>query len=150
MRRCLINIPPNVHEGVRTALVERLARFDAVVEVGVGERPAVAAALADRGVDVTATDVRERSVPEAVAFVRDDVTAPDHAVYAGADVLFARNCPPELHRPVLDLARAHDAAFWFTTLGGDPAAVPVERESLPEGETLFVAREGGPGRGGPG
>jgi uncharacterized UPF0146 family protein len=149
MHRPLINIPPNVHEGAPSALVERLARFDAVVEVGVGERPEIAAALADRGVDVTATDVRERSVPEAVAFVRDDVTDPDPAVYVDADVLFSRNCPPELHRPLRDLARTHDAAFWFTTLGGDWPAVPVERETLPQGETLFVARERGPDRDGP-
>jgi len=38
------------------ALVDRLAGFERVVEVGVGHRPDVAAALADRGVSVTVTD----------------------------------------------------------------------------------------------
>jgi len=126
--------------GVATthALVDRLARFDRVVEVGVGRRPEVAAGLAARGVSVTATDVRERPVPESVRFVRDDTTDPDREVYAGADAVFARNLPPELHAPVRDVAHEARAEFLFTTLGADPPAVPVARETLP-GTTLFVA-----------
>jgi len=116
-----------------------LSTFDAVVEVGIGRRTAVAATLADGGVAVTATDVYERSVHEGVTFVRDDIFDPDDSVYADADALYALNLPPELHRSTLELARRSDAAFLFTTLGGDPPAVPVERETLP-GETLFVAR----------
>jgi len=123
---------------VRATLVERLSDHDRLVEVGVGERPDVAAALARRGCRVTATDVRERSVPDGVAFVRDDVTDPDPAVYAGADAVYALNCPPELQRPVRAAARDADAACLFTTLGGDPAVVPASRETLP-GETLFRA-----------
>ncbi len=119
-------------------LVARLARFARVVEVGVGSRPEVAAALAERGVSVTATDIRDRRVPDPVRFVRDDATDPDRRVYAGADALFARNLPPELHRPVRDIARAVDARFLFTTLGADPPAVPAEPETLPA-TTLFVA-----------
>jgi uncharacterized UPF0146 family protein len=126
--------------GVATthALVGRLARFDRVVEVGVGRRPKVAAGLAARGVSVTATDIRERSVPGSVRFVRDDATDPDREVYAGADAVFARNLPPELHGSVRDVAREVGARFLFTTLGADPPAVPVARETLPV-TTLFVA-----------
>jgi uncharacterized UPF0146 family protein len=138
---------PDVRPDTLAALRDRLAAFDSLVEVGVGERTALAAALADAGCDVTATDVRERSVPERVAFVRDDVTDPDPGVYANADAVYALNLPPELHRPALAVARRADAAFLFSTLGGDqPAfdgdqpAVSVERETLP-GETLYVARE---------
>ncbi|WP_226012064.1 UPF0146 family protein [Halomicrobium salinisoli] len=131
--------------GARDAIVERLAAFDRVVEVGVGRRPAVAAGLADRGVDVTATDVVDRAVPDGVRFVRDDVTDPDPAVYAGADAVYALNVPPELHRPAWEAARAADAAFLFTTLGGDAPAIPVERASLSGGVTLYRARESGPG-----
>jgi len=115
------------------------AADDPVVEVGIGHRTAVAAALAARGVPVTATDIHERTVPDGVRFVRDDVTAPDRAVYADAAAIYALNCPPELHRPALDVARAVDAPFLFTTLGGDPPTVPVERHTLPA-ETLFVAK----------
>ena len=123
------------------ALVARLASVDSVVEVGVGNRPDVAAALAERGVDVTATDIYERRVPDGVAFVVDDVLDPDRSVYEGADVVFARNLPPELHRPLLSVARSVGAACWFTTLGGDQPAVAVEREQLPGGETLYRARD---------
>ena len=123
----------------RDALVDRLVRYDRLVEVGVGERPDVAAALVERA-SVTATDVHDRPVPDGVPFVQDDVTAPDEAVYRDADALYALNLPPELHRPTWTLARRLDADFLFTTLGGDGPAVPVDRETLP-GETLFRARD---------
>ena len=121
------------------ALVARFAEFDAAVEVGVGRRTVVADALAETGIDVTATDRRVRSVPEPVRFVVDDVTDPDPSVYAGAELVYALNLPPELHRPTLAAAREAGAAFMFTTLGTDQPLVPVERETLPA-ETLFVAR----------
>jgi uncharacterized UPF0146 family protein len=128
-----------VQQPTRDALVDALAAFDTVVEVGIGHRTAVAAGLVERGVSVTATDIHERPVPDGVTFVRDDVTDPDPSVYADADAIYALNCPPELHRPMRDLAEAVDAAFLFTTLGGDPPTVPVDRQTLP-GETLFVAK----------
>ena len=128
-----------------TALVSRLSAADSVVEVGVGNRPGVAAGLAARGVDVTATDIRERSVPEGVRFVPDDVTEPTLSVYEGADIVFARNLPPELQEPLRDVARRVGAACWFTTLGGDPVVVPADAEQLPGGVTVYRATDG-PGR----
>jgi len=130
----------------RTEIVDRLARHERVVEVGIGRRPDVAAALAERGVDVSATDVVTRDVPESVGFVEDDVTDPDPAVYADADAVYALNCPPELHRPLWAVSVDADAVCYFTTLGGDQPTVPVEREQLPGGETLYRVREDGPGR----
>lgn len=91
---------------------------------------------------MTATDVHEQTVPDGVSFVRDDVTDPTRSVYDGADVIFARNLPPELHRPVRRVAREVGAACWFTTLGGDPPMVPVEPEQLPGGVTLYRAVDG--------
>lgn len=130
----------------RDALVERLARFETLLEVGIGRRTDVAAALADAGRTVYATDLHPREVPDGVTFVRDDVTDPESDAYARADAIYALNLPPELHRPTLDVAREHDAAFLFTTLGADQPAlgtdqptVEVDRETLP-GETLFLAR----------
>ncbi|MCL9814668.1 UPF0146 family protein [Natranaeroarchaeum aerophilus] len=123
------------------AIVDRLARFDRVVEMGVGRRPDVAAALADCGVAVTATDVTPREVPESIEFVLDDIADPVPEIYADADALYALNLPPELHTSAASVAREHDTAFIFTTLGGDPPAIPVERETLPT-ETLYWAREG--------
>lgn len=139
MRSPVINVP-TVETATRDALVARLRRFDPAVELAVGRRPDVAGALAEH-VAVTATDVVDRPVPDGVRFVRDDLTAPDRSVYAGAAGLYALNLPPELHRPALDLAAAVDAALAFTTLGGDAPAVRVGRlETLP-GETLYWARE---------
>jgi uncharacterized UPF0146 family protein len=129
-----------VRDVTHEAVVDRLADADSVVEVGVGQRPAVAAALADRGIDVTATDIRKRPTPDSVRFVQDDVTDPEMPIYNGADALYALNLPPELQRPTATLARSVDARLLFTTLGGDPTLVDVERETIP-GETLFVLRE---------
>ena len=123
--------PPNV--------ADVLAGFDRLVEVGVGRRPGVAAALVASGRSVTATDVHERDVPEGVEFVADDVTDPDPAVYADADAVYALNCPPELHRALVAVAEGADTACLFTTLGGDQPEVPVERRTVETG-TLFVAR----------
>ena len=125
-----------------TALVSRLSNAGSVVEVGVGNRPGVAAGLVARGVDVTATDIRERPVPEGVEFVRDDVTEPTLSVYAGADAVFARNLAPELQEPVVRVAWRVDAECLFTTLGGDPAVVPAEPEQLPGGVVLYRATDG--------
>jgi hypothetical protein len=118
---------------------EYLASYERAVEIGIGRRSDPARALAERGVSVTATDIHDRDVPEGVRFVRDDIVDPDPAVYASADVVYARNLPPELHRPALEAARNADADFVFTTLGGDQPAVPVERKTIASG-TLYVAR----------
>ncbi|WP_350355284.1 UPF0146 family protein [Haloglomus salinum] len=126
-------------------LAARLATHDRLVEVGIGNRPDVARDLAQRGCAVTATDIHERPVPDGVAFVRDDVTDPDSAVYGDADAVYALRCPPELQRPAHEAARRADAAFYFTTLGADPAVVPATPTTLDEG-TLFRATDT-PGRG---
>ena len=125
-----------MHTEANVALADRLARYDDLVEVGVGSQPDVAAALADRGRTVTATDIHERDVPAGVRFVRDDVTDPDPAVYRGADAVYALNCPPELQRPLSAVARTAGADCLFTTLGTDPAVVDAAPETLPDA-TLF-------------
>jgi uncharacterized UPF0146 family protein len=137
-----LNAVKHKHPGMGNPpdVVDVLAGYDRLVEVGVGRRPDVAAALAERGRDVTATDVHDRAVPDGVAFVRDDVTDPESSVYADADAVYALNCPPELHRPLVEAAGAADAACLFTTLGGDQPAVDVERRTVATG-TLYVARE---------
>jgi uncharacterized UPF0146 family protein len=131
-------------------LVARLADYDRLVEVGIGRRPAVAAALADAGCTVAATDVVDVDVPEGVTLVRDDVVArADRLTGADdrpgtpyrVDAVYALNLPAELQRPVRDVARAADADCLFTTLGFEEPVVPVTRESVGR-ETLYVANEG--------
>jgi hypothetical protein len=133
-----------------TAVIRRLSRYASAVEIGVGRRGVVAAGLADAGVTVTATDVvaaDEVEVPAAVSFVRDDIVTASERDDPGdvydADLVYGLNLPPELHRPARDVAEAVDADFLFTTLGGDPPAVPAAPTSLPGGGTLYAAREGG-------
>ena len=120
----------------KTSLVDRLSRYDALVEVGIGNRHDVALGLAERGCRVTATDIYARSLPNPVRFVRDDVTDPDGSVYRDADAVYALNCPPELQRPLASVARDAGAVCLFTTLGGDPAIVDATPETV-SGETLF-------------
>jgi uncharacterized UPF0146 family protein len=139
-----------IRDAIDGALVDRLAAYDVLVEVGVGDRLAVARSLADRGCAVTATDVHEPatvadgSFPASVAFVRDDVTDPTRETYVDADVVYALNCPPELQRPLVDVARGVGADAAFTTLGTDPAVVPATAESLPGvHETLYAATSRG-------
>lgn len=131
-----------------TALVARFSAYETAVEIGIGRRPGVAAGLADAGVSVAATDVADDDdveVPAAVSFVRDDVVEAAARDDPGdpyhADLVYALNLPPELHRPVRDVAEGVDADFLFTTLGYDSPAVPCGTEAIPGGETLYVARE---------
>ncbi|WP_435077067.1 UPF0146 family protein [Halococcus sp. AFM35] len=125
------------------ALAARLSRFDDLVEVGVGARTDVAARLAEE-TSVLATDIRFRTVPDGVTFVRDDITDPETGIYADAAVLYALNLPRELHRPTRAVARAVGAECYFTTLGGEFPAIPTDAETLPAGETLFrVTGRGG-------
>jgi len=127
---------------VRDALVERLSRYDRLLEVGVGRRTDVAGALAVAGMGVTAMDVQEFPVPDGVEFVRDDVVAAsersDPGPAAGVDAVYALNLPAELQAPTATLARRVGADCLFTTLGFEEPAVPVRRESVGD-ETLYVA-----------
>lgn len=119
------------------ALVAEFSEFDRVVEIGIGNRTAVAAGLVERGTSVTATDVVPRETPPGVSFVQDDLTAPDSTVYAEADAIYALRCPPELQPALRTVASDADARAFFTTLGGEPVVVPTTPRTI-EGETLFA------------
>jgi uncharacterized UPF0146 family protein len=114
-----------------------LDRHDRLLEVGIGRRTSVAAALADRGVAVTAIDVEPRSVPDGVDFAIEDVTDLDPTRYAAVDAIYAVRLPPELQRPADRLAAEASVPLYFTTLGGDPAVIDAAARSVRSG-TLFV------------
>lgn len=127
-------------------LFDVLAEFDRLLEVGIGQRTAVAAALSEAGVGVTAVDVADRDVPDGVAFVQDDVTDPDRSVYADADAIYALRLPLDIQEPVAGIADRIDVPLFFTTLGTDPAVVPTEKLPIEQG-TLHVYTPGkAPGR----
>ncbi len=131
------------------SLADALARFDRLVEVGVGDRTGLARRLAAAGHEVVVVDVDPPDPPPRVRVVRDDVVDSARAVaasdadsppgpYAGADAVYARRLPPELQHPARDVALAADAPLYFTTLGGDPAVVDARVETVTEG-TLYRA-----------
>jgi len=131
----------------REPVVRLIARRagDRLLEVGIGDRPEVAAALADAGRTVAAVDVVERPVPPGVAFLRADVVDladgpdPAAALPVRPDAVYGLNLPPELHAPTARLARRLDAACLFTTLGFEAPApsVPVARRTAGD-ETVYV------------
>lgn len=122
-------------------LVATLAQFDRLVEVGIGNRTAIAIALAEHGLEVTATDIHDRQVPAGVTFVRDDITDPDHSVYTDADLIYSLRTPPELHRSLRSCSRAVGVPVCFTTCGGDPPAVSVTPKTVGD-ETLYLPDDG--------
>ena len=152
----------------RQALVDELARYDRLLEIGIGNRPGVARSLAERGRDVVAVDValgeralaaadetdetNEAPVAGALRAVEGDVLAlaeragdeaasPDWLTAADVDAVYACHLPGELQRPTVALADRLDAACLFTTLGFEEPTVPVRRRSV-SGTTVYVARDG--------
>lgn len=146
----------------RRALVDELAEHDRLVEVGVGDRPEVARALADRGCRVVAVDIDPGSRTRAAANERRDgpvagslrVRRGDVLALAegtsesesgpiadgrnAVDAVYACNLPAELQRPTVALADRLDAVCAFTSLGFEEPVVPVRRRSLGR-TTLYVA-----------
>lgn len=118
----------------RRPIVRYLARYDSLVEIGIGRRPEVAAGLLDRGCDVTAVDVHDQSVPNGVSFVRDDIversTATEIPAAYNVDSIYGLNLPAELQRPAATLASRVDADCLFTTLGFEEPVVSVDRLSI--------------------
>ncbi|MFB6110704.1 MAG: UPF0146 family protein [Halodesulfurarchaeum sp.] len=123
------------------ALRDVLAAHDRLIEVGIGHRTEIAAALADRGCHVTAIDVHPRSVPTDVEFVREDLLDPGKIRDVDIDAIYALRLPPELQAPAARLADELGVPLYFTTLGNDPAIVESRARPIQEG-TLFVAGAG--------
>ncbi|MEZ3163729.1 UPF0146 family protein [Halorubrum sp. RMP-47] len=146
------------------ALVGALDPYDRLIEVGVGRRPAVARALADRGRDVVAFDVdvseaardtaaeAKESSGGSLRVVAADVTAlaaaeDERAAWnalgldaGGVDAMYARNLPAELQRPTVALAERLDADCLFTTLGFEEPVVDVSRRAAASGTVVYAAR----------
>lgn len=121
----------------RGGLEDRLLAHDRVLEVGIGDRPGLATRLARAGVAVVAVDIARCEPPPAVGFIRADVHSLDPGRVRPIDAVYARRLPPELHRPVAELADALGADCYFTTVGGELPTVPVRTVTGPD-ETVYV------------
>ncbi len=129
----------------RAAVVEQLKKYRKLLEIGIGNRPAVAAALAAEGRTIRAIDIAtpSKALPEEVAFeqrsVHDLVTdasnrGPAQTYHVNA--VYAFNLPAELQSATVQVATAADADCLFTTLGFESPVIDVT--SLTVGEaTLY-------------
>jgi len=149
----------------RRPLVSELARYGRLLEVGIGNRPAVASAVAERGRDVVGIDIdpggrtlaaerdakaAEDSTGGSFEVIEGDVVSlaeserteltPGEAPEHGIDAVYACHLPAELQRSTVDLAERLNADCLFTTLGFEEPVVPVTRRTLSE-TTLYVARD---------
>lgn len=114
-----------------SALERRLRGYRRVCEVGIGTHTRLARRLVSAGVEVVAIDVNPVVVPGPIRFIRADVRTVDPARIVPVGAVYGRNLPPELHRPIAELARDLGADLLFTTLGGDPALVGTESTGDP-------------------
>jgi len=79
--------------------------YTRAVEVGIGRNPGAAEILSRAGVLLLSTDIKNIPVPKGLAFVTDDVYAPDLSLYREADVIYAIRPAIEMIPPLISLAR---------------------------------------------
>ncbi len=103
------------------ALIARYiaARYHCVVEVGVGANTAVARHLAEAGLEVRCTDIREIPPGEGLVCVSDDIFHPSIDLYRGADLLYAIRPGVEMVPPLIALAHRCDADLLVYHLGNE-------------------------------
>ena len=118
-------------------LLDVLAPYESLLEVGIGHRTELAAALSEAGHTVTAIDISEQAVPDGVRFLLEDVTEPNPDRYAEVDVIYALRLPPDLQVPVAEVAETLSVPLYFTTLGTDPPVVPADPRTIQAG-TVYV------------
>lgn len=94
-----------------------------IVEVGVGENPTVAQELRNRGFTVVVTDIEERSHD---GFILDDVTDPDPSIYNDASLVYSIRPPPELHKPLKDVAARAGADLLIAPFGNEESPLNYE------------------------
>ncbi len=122
------------------AIVEFIAKnySGKVVEVGIGHYHCVARRLADMGFEVVATDLKKLTVPEKVKFYVDDITNPNLNIYRGARLVYSLRPPPELHDPILSVAKEVGADCLIRPFGNE--FVSYGRLVNYRGERFYVWR----------
>jgi len=87
------------------------------VEVGIGRNTLAAEMLAEAGVLMRCTDIKNPGHPSHLFFARDDVFEPDFSLYRGADVIYAIRPGIEMVPPLIRLARSANADLIVCHLG---------------------------------
>lgn len=105
------------------SIEERIAdyiagRYKSVVEVGIGGNTRTTEILAERDVDVAATDIKE--CPDCrVKFFIDDITSPDISIYSGADLIYSIRPGVEMIPDLIKTARAAGTDLIVYHLGNE-------------------------------
>jgi uncharacterized UPF0146 family protein len=92
-------------------------RYTRAVEVGIGKNTDAAEILADAGILLNSTDVKDLPVPEKLTFTVDDIFSPDLSIYQGADVIYAIRPAIEMIPPLVTLAQQINADLVVYHLG---------------------------------
>jgi uncharacterized UPF0146 family protein len=79
--------------------------YTRAAEVGIGGNTEAARILADAGILLRSTDIKDLPLPEGLAFAVDDVYSPDISLYHGADVVYAIRPAIEMIPPLIALAQ---------------------------------------------
>jgi uncharacterized UPF0146 family protein len=90
-----------------------------VVEVGVGSLPQVALLLKDK-LDVVVTDVGGKKF-DGVKFCRDDIFAPDMALYNNASLIYSIRPPIDLQEAMAKVAKEAGADLLIRPFGNEKA-----------------------------
>ncbi|WAI01860.1 UPF0146 family protein [Methanogenium organophilum] len=96
-----------------------IEHYRSATEVGVGRNFTVAESLAKAGVAVRTTDIFPQEPPEGIAFLRDDVCAPDTAWYRGSELIYAVRPGIEMMPCIIALARSVNADCVIYHLGNE-------------------------------
>jgi uncharacterized UPF0146 family protein len=91
--------------------------YTRAVEVGIGKNTEAAEILADTGILLRCTDVKNLQVPEKFSFSVDDVFSPELSLYHGADVIYAIRPAIEMIPPLISLAERTGADLVIYHLG---------------------------------
>jgi uncharacterized protein len=92
-------------------------RYYRAVEVGIGRNTEAAEILANAGILIRSTDIKDLKVPEKLTLTADDVFSPDLSLYHGADVIYSIRPAVEMIPPLISLAQRVDADLLVYHLG---------------------------------
>jgi hypothetical protein len=114
----LYSVGRDVYKHIETCIGRYIAdTYTHAVEVGIGGNTDAATILANAGILLRSTDIKNMPVPHELAFRIDDVYEPDLSLYRGADVIYAIRPAIEMIPPLMSLAEKINADLIVYHLG---------------------------------